>query len=94
MNYAQKIVLKVTSTLLASGIAFCLGTFVTGVIVEHYLLPRWIKQAPHDGQVGLAVFDYLLKGGLATALVVFFVGIIWTAKTSRREEEMKSQKVT
>jgi H+/gluconate symporter-like permease len=86
VNYAQKVALKLAATLLASAIAFCLGAFATGTIVQHWLISGRLQPSYTD-PLGAQMLTRVLQGGFATAFVVFLIGIIWAAKTSREQED-------
>ena len=86
MGYAQKVTLKVAATFLASAIAFCLGAFATGTIVQHWLVSGRLQQSYTD-PLGSLMLTRVLQGGFAAASVVFLIGIIWAMKTSREQED-------
>lgn len=86
MGYAQKVTLKVAATLLASAIAFCLGAFATGTIVQHWLISGRLQQS-HLEPLGTLMLRRVLQGGFGAAFIVFLIGIIWTVMTSRQEKE-------
>ena len=92
MNAPAKISLKVLATFLGAAVAFCVGFFITGAAYDHWCLPRLIKEAPHDGQIGLASFVTSLYGGCACAIVVLALGIWWIVKTTRRSNVVKMTK--
>jgi hypothetical protein len=85
VGYAQKVTLKVAATFLASAIAFCLGAFATGTIVQHWLISGRLHQTYLD-PLGAMMLKRVLQGGLAAAFVVLLTGIIWTVTTTRRQE--------
>jgi hypothetical protein len=72
------------TTLVATLAAFCLGAIAVGTFCEKVLVPIWVKQYPHDGQIGLAVFVYAFYGGVAAGLAALVVGIIWTSAKAGR----------
>lgn len=86
MGYSQKVMLKVAATFLASAIAFCLGAFATGTIVQHWLISGQLKESYVD-PLGAVMLKRVLQGGFAAAALVLLIGIIWTVTTSRRHEE-------
>jgi hypothetical protein len=83
MNAPAKIALRVLATLFAAAAAFCVGFYVTGAASQHWDVPRLIKEAPHDGQIGLAGFVVSLYGACASAIVVLAFGIRWIVNTTR-----------
>jgi hypothetical protein len=83
---AQKVTLKIAATFLAAAIAFCLGAFATGTIVQHWLLSGRLQQSYLE-PLGAQMLRRVLQGGFAAAFVVFLIGIIWTVTTSRQERE-------
>jgi TRAP-type C4-dicarboxylate transport system permease small subunit len=90
VNYAQKVALKLAATLLASAIAFCLGAFTTGTIVQHWLISGRLQRSYTD-PLGAQMLTRVLQGGFAAAFVVFLIGIIWTVMTSRQQEEAAAE---
>lgn len=81
-----KILLKLLATLLASAIAFFVAMFAGNIYCDRWLVPAWMKQYPHDGQLGLGVFVFAFLWGLAGGGLVLIAGIVWTVKTSRRKK--------
>jgi hypothetical protein len=86
VGYAQKVTLKIAATFLAAAIAFCLGAFATGTIVQHWLISGRLQHTYTD-PLGAMMLRLVLQGGFATALVVFLIGITWAVMTSRRQEK-------
>ena len=62
--------------------------FATDAVYERWYVPDLVKEYPHDGQRGLAVFATAFSGACICALVVFIVGTIWTIRTSRGSRTM------
>lgn len=86
MGYAQKVMLKVAATFLASAIAFCLGAFATGTTVQHWLISGRLHQTYVD-PLGALMLKRVLQGGSAAAALILGIGIIWTVTTSRRHDK-------
>lgn len=86
MGYAQRVTLKVAATFLAAAIGFCIGAFVAGTIVQHWLMSGRSQQSYLE-PLGTQMLRRVLQGGFAAAFVVFLIGIIWTVMTSRQEKE-------
>jgi hypothetical protein len=82
---SAKIALKVTATLLATAIAFCLGGWAGAAYCDHWVMPGLVKQYPHDGQLGLEVMMYAINGGFLAALIILVIGVTLTVKTSRQK---------
>jgi hypothetical protein len=79
MGRMRVIVVGGAATLAATLIGFCLGAFAVAAYCNRVLVPAWVKQYPHDGQIGLAVFVYAINGGALVSLIVLLIGIVWTA---------------
>lgn len=92
MKAPAKISLKVLATLFGAAVAFCVGLFVTGAAYNHWEVPRLVKEAPHDGQIGLAGFVVSLYGACAGAIIVLAFGIRWIVKTTRGSQK-QTQKI-
>ena len=70
---------------------FCWG-FLAGVkYCEWWVVPRWVKEYPHDGQLGLGVLGYGIGGGLLCAAIALFVGITLAERVrwSRRAPDQR-----
>lgn len=78
-----KILLRVLGTLLATAIAFCVGFIATGWAYNRWYVPDLVKQYPHDGQIGLAIFVTSLYGACVCAVIVLVLGTVWIVKKSR-----------
>lgn len=81
-DYGLRIFLKLLGTLLASGFGFCGGFLAVAAYYNKWVVPQWVKEYPHDGQLGLAVFVHAINGGAIGAVIVFIIGIFWTVRTS------------
>jgi hypothetical protein len=91
VSKGQKVGFKIVVTLMATAVSFVLGALAGGTACERWVIPGWVKQYPHDGQLGLGVFMYEVLGGLAAALIVLVAGIVWTVQELRRRENPDRQ---
>jgi hypothetical protein len=78
-----KLSLKVVSTVLVAGFASCVGFILTEVLYVRWFVPGLVKESPHDGQIGLAVWVTALYGASVCGVVVLCFGIFWTIRTSK-----------
>jgi hypothetical protein len=69
--------------ILATAIAFCVGGWLGAAYCDRWIMPGWVKQYPHDGQLGLGMMMYAFNGGLIAGFILFVAGIVWTVKTSK-----------
>jgi hypothetical protein len=69
--------------ILATAIAFCVGGWLGAAYCDHWITPGWVKQYPHDGQLGLGMMMYAFNGGLIAGFILFVAGIVWTVETSK-----------
>lgn len=84
MSRLADIALKVISTLLAAGLASCVGFILTKFLYLQWMVAGLVKESPHDPQIGLAVWVTALYGASICGVVVLCFGILWTVRTSRR----------
>jgi hypothetical protein len=54
---------------------FCMGFLIGAQACEWWVVPGWVKQYPHDGQLGLGVLAYALGGGLLGAVASLAAGV-------------------
>jgi hypothetical protein len=67
------------------------GGFWAGMsYCEHFVVPGWVKQYPHDGQLGLGVLGYGIFGAFAALVglgIVVLVLILRSGRDRRPEED-------
>jgi hypothetical protein len=78
-----KISLRAALTALSGLVAFCLGFVVSMYAYDRWVVPGLVKQYPHDGQIGLALFGAGAEGGLLCAAIALVVGTVWTFEAVR-----------
>lgn len=93
MSRTQTTLFRAAITFVAGIVGFCLGFIATAAYCNLMLVPGWVKQYPHDGQIGLAVFVYGLNGGLVVGLIALLAGAVWTVKGLRSRPHADSDPI-
>lgn len=75
---------RLVATLLAAAIAFYIGFVATEAAFDYWYVPGAVKEAPHDGQIGLSVFVGSAYCACACAIIVLAFGTLWTLRAARR----------
>jgi len=78
--------LRLAITLGATVVTFFLGYFATSAAYKRWVVPEWVRQYPHDGQIGLAVFLSALKYAGISAAIVLFLGILWIVSPAKSND--------
>jgi hypothetical protein len=76
--------LRLIVIIIATAFGFCVGFLAGGKICEWWVLPGWVKEYPHDGQLGLGVFGYACFGGLIGAVLAVVVTIWCVISVAKR----------
>jgi hypothetical protein len=71
--------LRLVAMVLWVAFGFCWGFFAGAKYCEWWVVPRWVKEYPHDGQLGLGVLAYALVGGFCVPLSRFSSGSRWSS---------------
>ncbi|HVZ83634.1 MAG TPA: hypothetical protein VG893_08160 [Terracidiphilus sp.] len=78
--------LRFVVLILAIAIGFCGGCFVGIKVCEWWVVPGWVRQYPHDGQLGLGVLTYGVGGGFLGVGLVIAGGIWWLVRNRNSTE--------
>ncbi len=78
---------RVVIVLALAAAGFCLGTVAGYKICMWWVVPGWVKQYPHDGQLGLGVMAYAAFGGIIGAAIATAAGIAWMILAAMRKKE-------
>jgi hypothetical protein len=84
--------LAVLALWIASGI--CVGTIIGYKVCLWWVVPAWVRQYPHDGQIGLGVMGYSIFGGLTGGIVSVALLAFWVLRRSiskRAIENLESE---
>jgi len=77
--------------LVATAVAGLVGGFVGGeMYCIHFVVPEWVRESPHDGQLGLGVLVYAVFGaflGLVLSVAVLVMLILLFSRDPRPAEE-------
>jgi hypothetical protein len=76
MKEALKALMRLVLMMIWIAFGFCWGFVAGAKYCEWWVVPRWAKEYPHDGQLGLGVLGYAVVGGLLCATIALFVGIM------------------
>ena len=64
---------------------FCFGFFAGENICVWWVMPGWVREAPHDGQLGLGLFMYAMSGGFIGGIASVILGIILILRYRRKQ---------
>ncbi|MDR3746829.1 MAG: hypothetical protein P4M04_01505 [Acidobacteriota bacterium] len=81
-----KALLRLVAMAVWTAAGFCMGFLLGGKICEWWVVPGWVKQYPHDGQLGLGVLGYAVGGGLLGGIAALASGIFLILRLPRFEK--------
>ena len=64
---------------------FCWGFFAGTKVCEWWMVPIWVREYPHDGQLGLGVLAFALGGGLLCAIFALVFGMFLILRVPRAQ---------